>query len=85
MAPIQPPPWHKIYNKCTPVAWLTDVSTAHALSALADARSAAESSQVEGGMNVDDEVDANGNSDNDGSSDHNGSHQLLMIRCVECH
>ena len=43
MAPILPPPWHKIYPRHTPVAWLTDIITSHAratLVALADCRSA---------------------------------------------
>ena len=66
MAPIQPPPWHKIYPKGTPVPWLTDIITAHARSALAATHGGDDKLQdaTQDSMNVDDDDD----DDEDGTS-----------------
>ena len=59
MAPVQPPPWHTIYPRGTPAAWLTDIITSHARSALAaDSTSAAEvQADTQDSMNLDGDVD----------------------------
>ena len=64
MAPVQPPPWHTIYPRGTPAAWLTDIITSHARSALAaDSTSAAEvQADTQDSMNLDGDVDDDNNS-----------------------
>ena len=60
MAPIQPPQWHRIYPKSTPIAYLTDIITSHARAALARARNAADElhAATRESMNLDDVGDA---------------------------
>ena len=75
MAPMLPPPWHKIYPRDTPVAWLTDIITSHAraaLAALADCRNATVGphSANADSTDLEDDRDAVSNSDaTDGCND----------------